>query len=88
VSYDWTTDAGRPAIDVKGKIRNVSSVAMDVPTVVFVLLDARGDELYNWASQVRDAPLAAGAEVSFEARVPAPPKAARRLRVRFARKSR
>lgn len=88
VSYDWTTDGGRPAIDVKGTIRNVSAIAMEVPTVVFVLLDDRGDELYNWASRVRDTPIEAGGQAMFEARVPAPPKAARRLRVRFARKSR
>lgn len=88
VSYDWTTEQGRPAISVKGKIRNVSNVPLDVPTVVFVLLDDRGDELYNWASRVREDPIAAGGEAAFTAQVPAPPGAARRLRVRFARKSR
>lgn len=88
VSYDWTTDKGRPAIDVKGKIRNVSGKSMEVPTVVFVLLDDRGDELYNWASRVREEPIEAGGEAQFEARVPAPPGTARRLRVRFARKTR
>ena len=88
VAYDWTTFEGRPAIAVTGTIRNVSKVSLDVPTVVFVLFDDRGDELYNWASRVRNKPIAAGGEASFDALVPAPPATARRLRVRFARKSR
>ncbi|MEM7213520.1 MAG: DUF3426 domain-containing protein, partial [Pseudomonadota bacterium] len=88
VSYSWTQDGGRPALDVTGRIRNVSEVPQRVPTLVFVLLDEQGDELYNWASPVVRKPLAAGAETEFSARVPAPPEAAHHLRVRFARKSR
>ncbi|MEO0618437.1 MAG: FxLYD domain-containing protein [Pseudomonadota bacterium] len=85
ISYEWTRENGRSAIDVTGRIRNVSSSAREVPTVVFVLFDARGDELFNWARRVHNAPIAAGDEISFSARVPAPPDATRKLRVRFAR---
>ncbi|MGI9406117.1 MAG: DUF3426 domain-containing protein [Hyphomicrobiaceae bacterium] len=89
VSYRWSDeDDERPVLTVTGKIRNVSDVALRIPTVVFVLLDEHGDELYNWAGTVRRKPLAAGSEATFSARIPTPPRAARRLRVRFARKSR
>ncbi|MEL7542909.1 MAG: FxLYD domain-containing protein [Pseudomonadota bacterium] len=88
VSYEWTRENGRSAIDVTGRIRNVSASEREVPTVVFVLFDKRGDELFTWARQVHNEPVAAGEEVSFSARIPAPPDATRKLRVRFARQVR
>ncbi|MEL6421721.1 MAG: FxLYD domain-containing protein [Pseudomonadota bacterium] len=88
IQYSWTRTEGRAAIDVNGAIRNVSGDAQRVPTVVFVLMDDAGDELFTWARRVHDGTLPPGDAIAFAAQVPAPPDATRRLRVRFARPGR
>jgi predicted Zn finger-like uncharacterized protein len=86
ISYKWGIDRkGRTRLTIAGKVINVSAEPRRVPSVAFVFLDAAEEELFNWATAIRDAPLAPGKTTSFEASVPAPPEAVANLQVRFAK---
>lgn len=85
VLYRWSRDSeGRPAVEVQGDIRNVTSQPVTVPTVVFVLIDRDGLEVFHWATDVRRSALGAGKTSRFQARIPSPPDVVRALQVHFA----
>ncbi len=86
ITYKWGIDRkGRPAMTIAGRVINISQTPQTVPSVAFVFLDAAEAELFNWATPIRDKPLAPGKSTSFEARIPAPPEAVANLQVRFAK---
>mgnify|MGYP001351662535 CR=1 FL=1 len=86
VSFQWAVDAkGRPAMDIKGEVENVSDQPRSVPTVVFAFLDAEGLEIFNWATPIRYTALQPGKRTKFQARIPAPPASVANLQVRFAK---
>jgi hypothetical protein len=84
VRYGWTTDGGQTVLEVQGNVRNTSSAAMAVPTVVIALRDENGDEISEWTTEVGAAELAAGEEAPFLRQIPSPPSNVRSLKVRFA----
>ncbi len=88
VSQSWTVDAkARPALEIKGEVRNSSNDPLTVPTVVFALFDQDGLEIFNWATPIKSTKLASGKTTRFTVKIPAPPDAAKKLEVRFAKAS-
>lgn len=85
VAYHWAVEAGRPILEVEGEIRNLTTGALMVPTVVFALRNAVDIEVYQWAADIREDPLPGGERTLFLARIPSPPKSIGSVQVRFAR---
>ena len=85
VSHRWAMRDGRPVIEVKGEIENVTSRRITVPSIVFVLHDGDGLELYHWAARTSARALGPGERAPFSAQIPSPPKVVRTLQVRFAK---
>ncbi len=85
VKYSWETSAGRPVLEVFGKIMNVTSRPLKVPTVVFGLRTKEKVEVYQWAADVSSELLQPGKHTKFSAQIPTPPKSIRDVQVRFAK---
>ena len=86
VAYEWQIDPrGRPAISIKGEVRNISREARSVPSVVVSFLDQEGLELFDWATPMRLSALQPGASAPFSTLVPAPPESVRNVEIRFAK---
>jgi len=85
VTSTWTVEAGRSILEIHGDIVNVTDADVSVPTVVFALRNAKGLEVYQWAAEVRNEPLAGGERTPFVARIPTPPKSIKNVQVKFAR---
>jgi predicted Zn finger-like uncharacterized protein len=85
VTSTWTVEAGRSILEIHGDIVNVTDDEMSVPTVVFALRNAKGLEVYQWAAEVRNEPLAGGERTPFVARIPTPPKSIKNVQVKFAK---
>ena len=86
VAYEWQIDPrGRPAISIKGEVRNISREARSVPSVVVSFLDQDGLELFDWATPMRLSALQPGASAPFSTLVPAPPESVRKVEIRFAK---
>ncbi|MGV1013858.1 MAG: DUF3426 domain-containing protein [Methyloceanibacter sp.] len=85
VRYDWTNAGGETVLEVQGNVRNTSSEALTVPTVVIALRDDKGEEISEWTTEVGETELAAGEEVAFQRQIPSPPSNVRSLKVRFAK---
>lgn len=85
VRYGWTNSEGKPVLEVQGNVRNTSSSAMSVPTVIIVLRDESGAEISEWQTEVGAAELAAGEDAPFLRQIPSPPSNVRSLKVRFAK---
>jgi hypothetical protein len=85
VRYGWTNDGGQTVLEVQGNVRNTSSSAMAVPTVIIALRDENGEEISEWQTEVGTEELAAGEEAPFLRQIPSPPSNVRSLKVRFAK---
>jgi len=85
VRYGWSNDGSQTVLEVQGNVRNTSSGAMSVPTVVIALRDENGEEISEWKTEVGAAELAAGEEAAFLRQIPSPPSNVRSLKVRFAK---
>ncbi len=85
VTSTWTVEAGRSILEIHGDIVNVTDSEVSVPTVVFALRNAKGLEVYQWAAEVRNEPLAGGERTPFVARIPTPPKSIKNVQVKFAK---
>jgi len=85
VRYGWSNDGSQTVLEVQGNVRNTSSAAMSVPTVVIALRDENGEEISEWQTEVGAAELAAGEEAPFLRQIPSPPSNVRSLKVRFAK---
>ena len=85
VRYGWTNSGGQTVLEVQGNVRNTSSSAMTVPTVIIVLRDENGAEISEWTTEVGAAELAPDEDAPFLKQIPAPPSNVRSLKVRFAK---
>lgn len=85
VRYGWTSAAGQNVLEVQGSVRNTSSSAMSVPTVIIVLRDENGEEISEWTTEVGAAELGPDEDAPFLKQIPAPPSNVRSLKVRFAK---
>ena len=75
---------GRPAIVVRGSLRNVEDHEVAVPPLQITLLDAQGEPLKTKLSQGQDLRVPAGATRYFEESVLDPPRAVSDVEVSFA----
>lgn len=85
VRYGWTNAGGQNVLEVQGSVRNTSSAAMSVPTVIIVLRDENGEEISEWTTEVGAAELGPDEDAPFLKQIPAPPSNVRSLKVRFAK---
>ena len=85
VRYGWTNSGGQNVLEVQGSVRNTSSSAMNVPTVIIVLRDENGEEISEWTTEVGAGELAPDQDAPFLKQIPAPPSNVRSLKVRFAK---
>lgn len=85
VRYGWTNAGGQNVLEVQGSVRNTSSGAMSVPTVIIVLRDENGEEISEWTTEVGAAELGPDEDAPFLKQIPAPPSNVRSLKVRFAK---
>jgi hypothetical protein len=76
-------DDGRQILIVEGDIRNLAQSPRAAPRMRLAVLDANGREIYFWNAAPPKARLAAGETAQFRARLAAPPKEGRDVRVRF-----
>jgi hypothetical protein len=72
-------------IAVKGQLTNVSRSERKIPWLRFGLKDGAGADLYQWQLDTGSRPLQPGESTNFTTRIAAPPDAASRLEIRFAR---
>jgi hypothetical protein len=75
---------GRQILVVEGEIRNSGAAPRVAPPMRLAVLDSRGNEIYHWTAAPPKARLAAGEAAEFRARLSAPPKEGREVKVRFA----
>jgi predicted Zn finger-like uncharacterized protein len=75
---------GRPAVVVRGSLRNVENREVTVPPLKITLLDVDGKPLRTKLSQGRDLRVPAGATRYFEESVLDPPRAVSDVEVSFA----
>lgn len=85
VRYGWTNAGGQNVLEVQGSVRNTSSSAMSVPTVIIVLRDENGEEISEWTTEVGASELGPDEDAPFLKQIPAPPSNVRSLKVRFAK---
>ena len=85
VRYGWTNDGGQTVLEVQGDVVNLTSSAVDVPTVVIALRDESGEEISEWTTEIGEEELAAGEHAPFLRQIPAPPSNVRSVKVRFAK---
>ena len=83
--YGWTNAGGQNVLEVQGSVRDTSSPAMSVPTVIIVLRDENGEEISEWTTEVGAAELGPDEDAPFLKQIPAPPSNVRSLKVRFAK---
>lgn len=75
---------GRQILVVEGEIRNSGATPRAAPPMRLAVLDGKGDEIYHWTAAPPKSRLAAGEAAEFRARLAAPPKEGREVKVRFA----
>ncbi len=82
------TTSGQVVLAVSGNIRNVSRLTRKAPGLAFTLVDGKGHKLHEWKLPAVSArALASGKTARFVTRIASPPSGARRIEVRFLRKS-
>lgn len=84
LSYNWTVESGRRYLEVRGEVVNVTTAALNVPTVTFVLRDERQAPLREWSASIRSEPLGGGERAAFAARLPVSTVSVHSIAVRFA----
>jgi len=85
VRYGWTSEGSQTVLEVQGDVVNLTSGAVDVPTVVIALRDERGEEISEWTTEVGEAELKGGEHAPFLRQIPSPPSNVRSVKVRFAK---
>jgi hypothetical protein len=85
VSYKREKQDGQSALEITGKLLNVSGREQPVPQIRAALSDTGGRELYHWTFSANVATMKAGQSVPFLTRISSPPPGARHLEVRFLR---
>lgn len=85
VRYGWTSDGGQTVLEVQGDVVNLTSAALDVPTVVIALRDEKGEEISEWTTEIGEEELGAGERAPFLRQIPSPPSNVRSVKVRFAK---
>lgn len=80
-----TLREGRPVLRVDARIYSVAPRRVPIPPVVVTLLDEAGHSIYEWRVTPAAADLEPGEVVDFSAQLNAPPEAAVRARLGFAR---
>ena len=85
VRYGWTNDGGQTVLEVQGDVVNLTSSAVDVPTVMIALRDESGEEISEWTTEIGEEELAAGGHAPFLRQIPSPPSNVRSVKVRFAK---
>jgi predicted Zn finger-like uncharacterized protein len=85
VRYGWTSDGGQTVLEVQGAVVNLTSAALDVPTVVIALRDEKGEEISEWTTEIGEEELGAGERAPFLRQIPSPPSNVRSVKVRFAK---
>jgi predicted Zn finger-like uncharacterized protein len=85
VRYGWTNDGGQTVLEVQGDVVNLTSSAVDVPTVIIALRDESGSEISEWTTEIGEDELAAGGHAPFLRQIPSPPSNVRSVKVRFAK---
>ena len=77
---------GQRILAVKGHIANIDADLRKIPWLRFALMGPSGEELYTWTLDTSTKPaLRPGESTSFVTRISAPPEAAQKLQIRFAR---
>jgi predicted Zn finger-like uncharacterized protein len=79
-------DGDARVLAVKGEILNVSAKDRKVPGLRLALLNELGEDTYVWTVDSGVRPLRPGEATVFTTRVQAPPEAAQKIEIRFARK--
>lgn len=85
VEMQHLNDNGSVVLAVKGEIANVSASDRKIPWMWFGLHDAAGKDVYHWTLDTGARPLRAGEVTNFVTRIAAPPPAAQKIEIRFAR---
>jgi len=87
-THQTLTTSGQVVLAVRGEVRNTSRWARKAPGLLFVLRDASGRKLREWKlPAIATRAVEPGKQARFLTRLAAPPKEARRVEVRFLRKS-
>jgi hypothetical protein len=76
---------GQKVIAIKGELQNVSTGERKIPWLRFGLKSGTDSELYQWTLDTGQRPLRPGEAKNFVTRVAAPPEAADKVEIRFAR---
>ena len=79
-------DGDARVLAVKGEILNISGKDRKVPALRLALKNELGEEAYVWTVDSAVRPLRPGEATVFTTRVQAPPEAAQKIEIRFARK--
>lgn len=86
IERDHVLADGQRILSVKGTIANVDSGMRKIPWLRFALVGPAGEELYTWTLDTSSKPmLGPGETTGFVTRISAPPEAAQKLQIRFAR---
>ena len=80
-------DGDARVLAVKGEILNVSGSDRKVPALRLALKNELGEDAYVWTVESGVRPLRPGEATVFTTRVQAPPEAAQKIEIRFARKA-
>ncbi len=79
-----TEEDGREVLVVEGEIHNLADAPRAAPRMRLAILDGNGNEIYTWTAAPPKSRLLGGEKASFRARLAAPPREGREVRVRFA----
>ena len=79
-------DGEARVLAIKGEILNISGKDRKVPGLRLALLNELGEEAYAWTVESGVRPLRPGEATVFTTRVQAPPEAAQKIEIRFARR--
>ena len=83
VQQRWETGNKVLELQFEGEVINLTNKYKKLAPLVFVALSSERREVFRWVVDVRKKPLLPGEKAPFQARVPAPPKVARYVLIRF-----
>jgi predicted Zn finger-like uncharacterized protein len=84
VSYRREVEDGQVVLAVSGKLVNISTRELAVPSIVVTVTDSAQHELYHWAFNAQRSTLRPGQSLDFLTRLSSPPPGARHLQLHFA----
>lgn len=83
VQQSWQVTDGRIELQVEGEIANLTKRYKTMPRLIIGGLSEDRREVFRWVAQVREKPLLPNEKARFSTQMPAPPKSARHLLIRF-----